>query len=79
MKCTDVAFSVVPRVCTGVAENIEIEFEFDMVFCFGKRLAPYAVFSTQIYLQHNAQPVESDRPLNIVFVRPSVRFSVVSL
>ena len=50
----------------------EIEFEFDMVFCFGIRLAPYAVFSTGIYLQHIARPVESDRPLNIVFVRPSV-------
>ena len=25
--------------------RIEIEFEFDMVFCFGIRLAPYAVFS----------------------------------
>ena len=24
--------------------RIEIEFEFDMVFCFGIRLAPYAVF-----------------------------------
>ena len=51
----------------------EIEFEFDMVFCFGIRLAPYIVFSTRIYLQHIARPVESDRPLNIMFVRPSVR------
>ena len=24
--------------------RIEIDFEFDMVFCFGIRLAPYAVF-----------------------------------
>ena len=24
--------------------RIEIEFEFDMVFCFGIRLAPYAIF-----------------------------------
>ena len=52
--------------------RIEIEFEFDMVFCFSISLAPYAVFSTRIYLQHNARPVESDRPLNIMFVRPSV-------
>ena len=59
--------------------RIEIEFEFDMVFCFGIRLAPYAVFSTRIYLQHIARPVESDRPINIVFVRLSVRSSVVSL
>ena len=58
--------------------RIEIEFEFDMVFCFGIHLAPYAVFSTRIYLQHIAQPVESDRPINIMFVRLSVPFSVVS-
>ena len=57
----------------------ETEFEFDMVFCFGIRLAPHAVFSTRIYLQHIVRPVESDRPLNIVFVRLSIRFSVVSL
>ena len=50
-----------------------IETEFDMVFCFGIRLAPYAVFSTRIYLRHIARPVENDRPINIVFVRPSVR------
>ena len=59
--------------------RIEIEFEFDMVFCSGIRLAPYAIFSTRIYLQHVARPVESDRPINIVFVCPSVRSSVVSL
>ena len=51
----------------------EIEFEFDMVFHFGIRLAPYAVFSTRIYLQHIARPVESNRPLNIMFVRPFFR------
>ena len=59
--------------------SIEIEFEFDMVFCFGISLAPYAVFSTRIYLQHIARPVERDRPINTIFVRPSVRSSVVSL
>ena len=59
--------------------SIEIEFEFDMVFCFGIRLAPYAISSTRIYLQHIAQLVESDRSINIVFVRPSVRSSVISL
>ena len=53
--------------------RIEIEFEFDMVFCFGIHLAQYAVFFfTQIYLQHIARPVESDRPINIVFVHLSV-------
>ena len=58
--------------------RIEIEFEFDMVFCFGIRLAPYAVFSTRIN-QYIARTLESDRPINIVFVRPSVRPSVDSL
>ena len=57
----------------------EIEFEFDMVFCFGIRLATYAVFPTRIYLQHIAGPVESDRPINILFVCPSVHSSLVSL
>ena len=52
--------------------RIKIEFEFDMVFCFSIRLAPYAVFSTRIYLQHIARPVESDRLIKIVFVPPSV-------
>ena len=52
--------------------RIEIEFEFDMVFWFGIRLVPYAVFSTGIYLQHIARPVENDLPIIIVFVRPSV-------
>ena len=58
------------------AENryprIETEFEFDM-FCFGICLAPYAVFSSRIYLQHIARSVESDRPINIVFVLPFFR------
>ena len=30
MKCANVAFSIVPRI-----GDIEIEFEFDMVFCYG--------------------------------------------
>ena len=57
-----------------VMPRIEIEFEFDMVFCFGIRLALYAVvvFFHRIYLQHIAQPVESGRPINIVFVPPSI-------
>ena len=52
--------------------RVDIEFEFDMVFCFGIHLAAYAVVFTRIYLQHIARPIESDRPINIVFVRPSV-------
>ena len=52
--------------------KIEREFKFDMVFCFGIRLAPYAIFCTRIYLRYSARPVESDRPINIVFDRPSV-------
>ena len=58
--------------------RIEIEFEFDMVFCFGTRLALFAVFSTRIYRQHIARPVESVRPTNIIFVCPSVRLSIRS-
>ena len=57
-----------------VMPRIEIEFEFDMVFCFGIRLALYAVFFlffflTRIYLQHIARPVKGDHSINIVFVR----------
>ena len=68
--------------------RIEIEFECDMVYCFGIRLVLYAVFFffffffflfllfvfffTRIYFQHIARPVESDRPINIVFVPSSV-------
>ena len=48
-----------------------------MVFCFGIYLALYAVFSTRIYLQHIAWTVESDRPLNIMFVHLSIHFSIV--
>ena len=44
--------------------RIEIEFESSVL--------ANAVFSTLIYLQHIARPVESDHPINIVFVRPSV-------
>ena len=57
----------------------ETEFEFDMVFCFGIRLALFTVFFTRIYLQHITGPVESDHPINIVIVRPSVCSGVVSL
>ena len=73
-----VHFPLCRESVTGMP-RIEIEFEFDMVFCFGICLAPYAVFSFRIYLQHIARPVESDCPINIVFVRPSVHSSVVSL
>ena len=66
-------FPLCRKSVLGMPRN-EIEFEFDMVFCFGIRLAPYAVFSIRVYLQHIARPVESDRALS-----PSVRFSVVSL
>ena len=57
--------------------RIETEYEFDMVFCFSIHVAPYAVFSTRIYLQHIARPVESDRPKHRVY--PSVRPSVLPL
>ena len=52
--------------------RIEIEFEFDMVFCFGIRLGPFAVFSTRIYPQLIARPVESDCPINIMLVLLSI-------
>ena len=59
--------------------RIEIEFEFDMVLCSGIRLAVYVFFfcfffffSLGFTFQHIARPVESDRPINIVFVPPSV-------
>ena len=60
-------FPLCPESVLGMLRT-EIEFEFDMVFCFGIHLALYAVFSTRIYLQHIARPVESDSPINIVFV-----------
>ena len=50
-----------------------IKIEFDSSILVFVTLAPYAVFPTRIYLQHIARPVEGDRPINIVFVRPSVR------
>ena len=66
--------------------RIEKEFEFDMVFCFWHTFGTicclflfFFFFFTRIYLQHIARPVESDRPINIVFLRLSVRSFVVSL
>ena len=53
-----------------------------MVFCFGIRLAPYAVFFFFFFLfffhsdlpsTHCTLPVESGRPINTVFVRPFFR------
>ena len=72
MKAQMLHFPVCRESVLGMP-RIEIEFEFDMVFCFGIRLAPYTVFSTRIYLQHIARPVENVRPINIVLVRLSVR------
>ena len=60
-------------LCRESVLGTEIEFEFDIVFYFGILLALYAFFFTRIYLQHIARPVESLCPINIVFVRPSVR------
>ena len=54
--------------------RIEIEFEFDMVFCFGIRLALYAVvvfFHSDLPSTH-CTTFESNHPINIEFVRPSV-------
>ena len=60
---------------TGMPRT-EMEFEFDMVFRFGIRLAPYTVLSTRVYLQQIARLVESYRSIHIVFVCSSVRLSV---
>ena len=61
----------------------ETEFEINMVFCFGIRLALYAVFIIIIiifffslslgFTFNTLHAAESDRPINIVFVRPYVR------
>ena len=72
MKCANLHLPLCRESVLGMP-RIETELEFDMAFCFGIRLALYAVFSTRIYLQHIAPPVESDCPINIVFVRPSIR------
>ena len=73
MKCANVVFPLCRESVLGVP-SIEIEFEFDIVLCFGIRLAPYVVFFPLGFtFRHIARPVESDRPINIVFVRPSVR------
>ena len=83
MKAQMLHFPLCQESVTGMP-RIEIELEFDMVYCFGTRLTPCTVylfifFSTRIYLQHIERPVKSDRPINIVFVRPYVRSSVDSL
>ena len=44
-----------------------------MVISFGIRLALYAVFSTWIYFQHITLPIESDHPINTVFIHPSIK------
>ena len=54
-----------------VMPRIEIEFVFDMVFCFGICLAVF--FPVGFTFKTIARPVESDRPINIVFVRPFLR------
>ena len=43
MKCANVAFSFVRESVTGIP-RIEIEFQFNVVFCFGICLVPYGVF-----------------------------------
>ena len=44
-------FQLCRESVTGMP-RIELEFEFDMVLCFGIRLAPYAVFSNFIWSLH---------------------------
>ena len=64
-------FPLCQEKVTGMP-RIDIEFEFDVVFCFGTCLALHAVFSTRIYIQHIARPVDSDRSVNIVFVHTAI-------
>ena len=80
MKCANVAFSVVPTVGDGDAENWNrVWVRYGLLFCHTLGTVCCFFFSSRIYLQHTAWPVESDRPINIVFVCLSVRPSVVSL
>ena len=79
MKCTNVAFYIVPRIFAGDAEmtadgRIEIEFWVWYGLLFWHMFGTVCCFVfTWIYLQHIAWPIESDRPINIVFVRPFFR------
>ena len=79
MKCANVAFSVVPRISAGDAENLSsilpsvLAYVWHCMFFFF-----LFFFSLGLTLQHIVRPVKSDRPINIAFVRPSIRFSVVS-
>ena len=78
MKCTNVVFSVVARIGAGDAEHwnrVWVRYGLLLWHTFGT----VCCFFTRIYLQHIARPVESDRPINIVFVCPPVRSSVVNL
>ena len=56
--------------CWGCRELKWVWLRFGLLFwhTFGT----VCCFFTRIYLQYIARPVESDRPMNIVFVRPSV-------
>ena len=87
MKCANVAFSVVPRISARDAENCNkclssiwssgLAYVWHCMLLF---FFLFVLFFTLIYLQHIAQLVESDRPLNIVFVHPSIHpFFLVSL
>ena len=64
MKCANVAFSVVTRTGDGDAEN----WSSVLAYVWHRMLFSFI----RIYLQHIARPVESDRPINIVFVRLSI-------
>ena len=71
MKCANVAFSVVPRIGDRDVENWNRVWV-QRGLLFWHTFGTYAVFYTSDYLQHIAQPVEGERPINLVFVHPSV-------
>ena len=78
MKCVNVAFSVVPGIGEGNAGKVNKSLISILSLVFRLSLAPYAVYSTQIYLQHIAQPVKSERPMIVMFICAFVRPSVCS-
>ena len=73
MKCTNDAFPLCREKVMGMP-RIEIEFEFDMVFCFGIRLALYAVFPLGFTFStlHDLLKVIVLYTSCFPFVRPSV-------
>ena len=80
MKCANVAFSVVPRIGAGDAENWNrVWDQYGLLFwhTFGTVCCYYYYyfffFFSLGFTFNTLHAAESDRPINIVFVRPYVR------